>query len=173
MNCSSDSLRGESDCRTSFSVCSDQISEEEDQVKGLPSVPGLELQELSQSQPGFLSCLLLLYNCSSSQAECKQEFRQCAQQYPLEETVEQTGPSHNQQPHTNTGRRDEVSGGAGTESDEVLGGEGTRSDEVPRVAGPGDKVVGGGVGRPPDVNSSPDIFTPSLAGGSGKIPESK
>ena len=162
MNCSSDSLRGESDCRTSFSVCSDQISEEEDQVKGLPSVPGLELQALSQSQPGFLSCLLLLYNCSSSQAECKQEFRQCAQQYPVEETVGQTGPGHNQQPNTNTGRRDEV-----------LGGEGTRSDEVPGVAGPGDKVVGGGVRRPPDVNSSPDIFTPSLAGGSGKIPESK
>ena len=162
MNCSSDSLRGESDCRTSFSVCSDQISEEEDQVKGLPSVPGLDLQALSQSQPGFLSCLLLLYNCSSSQAECKQEFRQCAQQYPVEETVEQTGPSHNQYPHTNTGRRDEVSGGAGTGSDEVSGG-GVSWDEV----------VGGGVRRPPDVNSSPDIFTPSLAGGSGKIPESK
>ena len=51
MNCSSDPQRGESQCRQTFSQCSDQITQE-DQWKGLPSVPGLDLQSLSQSESG-------------------------------------------------------------------------------------------------------------------------
>ena len=52
MNCSSDPQRGEAQCRQTFSQCSDQITEE-DQWKGLPSVPGLDLQSLSQSGSGM------------------------------------------------------------------------------------------------------------------------
>ena len=154
MNCSSHSELGESACRTRFSLCSDQITEEDDQRKGLPSVPGLDLQSLRQSQPGFLSCLLLLYNCSASRAECGQQFSQCSQQYPV---LDQTNTARDQLPPVTS--KDGLQDAAVTRSDEVPAV--TRRDEVPAVT------------RPPNVSSSPDIYTPSLAGGSGKIPESK
>ena len=159
MNCSSDPQRGESQCRQTFSQCSDQITEQ-DQWKGLPSVPGLDLQALSQSESGervgtsnltkvtyfnsagFISCILVLYNCSASQRECKADFSRCAAAAPLRErNVETSGGNSLETSLTNNQGRDD-----GLELS---------------------------VGSPSKVTSSGDVYTPRLADGSGKIPESK
>ena len=141
MNCSSDPQRGEAECRQTFSQCSDQITEE-DQWKGLPTVPGLDLQSLPQSESGgFISCILLLYNCSVSQTECKAEFSQCAAEVPLREANTQTSQGNSLQTLTDNQRR--------TDGLEVT------------------------VAKPSQEKSSGDVQTPSLADGSGKIPESE
>lgn len=158
MNCSSDPQRGESQCRQTFSQCSDQITEQ-DQWKGLPSVPGLDLQALSQSESGervgtsnltkltyfnsagFISCILVLYNCSASQTECKAEFSQCAAAAPLRESNTQTSAGNSVETLTNNQGRNE-----GLEMS---------------------------VAKPSKVKTSGDAYTPRLADGSGKIPESK
>ena len=151
MNCSSDPQRGESQCRQTFSQCSDQITQE-DQWKGLPSVPGLDLQSLGQSESGgrvgnitvtrliyfntagFISCILVLYNCSASQTQCKAEFSQCAGAAPLRET----------------------------NSLETLTNNQARNEGLDMS-----------VAKPSKVKTSGDVQTPNLADGSGKIPESK
>ena len=158
MNCTSDSQRGESECRQTFIQCSDQITEE-DQWKGLPSVPGLDLQSLRQSESGgwvgcifitrlisfytagFISCILLLYNCSVSKTECKAEFSMCAAGVTLRETNTQTSQGNSLQTLTNTQRRND-----GLEMS---------------------------VAKPSKEKNSGDVYTPSLADGSGKIPQSK
>merc|ERR1719510_416914 len=140
MNCSSDPQRGQSECRQTFSQCADQITEE-DQWKGLPSVPGLDLQSLPQSESGFISCILVLYNCSVSQTECKAEFSKCAAAVPLRETNTQTQTSQGNslQTLTKTQRRNEG--------------------------------LDMSVAKPSEEKSSGDVYTPRLADGSGKIPE--
>ena len=149
MNCSSGTLRGESECRENFSLCSQEITQE-DQWKGLPSVPGLDLQSLQQSQPGYISCLLLLYNCSAPLTQCREEFSQCALLAALGAAVQPAGT-------------DSGSDSAGTSqvNSQETSTNNERRNDVPAQA------------KPSLVKSSTDVLTPSLAGGSGKIPESK
>ena len=91
---------------------------------------------------GFLSCLLVLYNCSASQRECKADFSRCAAAAPLRErNVETSGGNSLETSLTNNQGRDD-----GLELS---------------------------VGNPSKVTSSGDVYTPRLADGSGKIPESK
>ena len=75
MNCSSDDARTEQSCRDQFSTCSDNVDEEdEENIQGLPDVPGLDLPSLIESGNGKilitdgkkqLSCcrLCVLYSC--------------------------------------------------------------------------------------------------------------
>ena len=145
MNCSSGTLRGESECRERFSLCSQEITQE-DQWKGLPSVPGLDLQSLQQSQPGYISCLLLLYNCSAPLTQCREEFSQCALRHPVQPAGTDSGSD---------------SAGTSQVNSQETSTNNERRNDVPAQA------------KPSLVKSSNDVLTPSLAGGSGKIPESK
>ena len=53
MNCSTDDARTEQSCRDQFSSCSDNVDEEdEDNIQGLPDVPGLDLPSLIESGNG-------------------------------------------------------------------------------------------------------------------------
>ena len=53
MNCSTDDARTEQSCRDQFSSCSDNVDEEdEENIQGLPDVPGLDLPSLIESGNG-------------------------------------------------------------------------------------------------------------------------
>ena len=93
------------------------------------------------STAGFLSCILVLYNCSASQTECKAEFSRCAGAAPLGETNTQTSQGDSLETLTNNQGRNE-----------------------------GLEVS---VAKPSKVKTQADVYTPNLADGSGKIPQSK
>ena len=95
------------------------------------------------STAGFLSCILVLYNCSASQTECKAEFGRCAAAAPPgeRETNTQTSAGNSLETLTNNQGRNE-----------------------------GLEVS---VAKPSKVKTQADVYTPNLADGSGKIPQSK
>ena len=166
MNCSSDALLEEAVCREMFSSCSDQITHE-DQWQGLPSVPGLNIHStLHQSQSGFMSCILGFYNCSAPKSQCKAEFNKCALQHPVgpgddktTEISQENTPESNVEASASDGTSDGASVGASPRTQTNNG----RKNDVPETE----------VSKPSEVQGSGDVYTPSLAGGSGKIPESK
>ena len=194
MNCSSDGLLGEAGCREMFSSCSDQITQE-DQWQGLPSVPGLDIHStLQQSESGFISCILGFYNCSSSKSQCKAEFNKCARQYPVgagddntSEISQGNSPNSNVGASASDGASDGASVGAGASDGASVGDSagdgasvgdsaGASAGSNPRTQtnnGRKNDVPETEVSKPLEVQGSGDVYTPSLAGGSGKIPESK
>merc|ERR1711892_1072485 len=82
MNCSTDGARTEQSCRDQFSTCSNSVDDEdEDNVQGLPDVPGAVLPSLIESGNEYASCILVYYNCSDTKIACKKKTETCTMEH--------------------------------------------------------------------------------------------
>jgi len=116
MNCSTDDARTEQSCRDQFSTCSNNVDDEdEDNVQGLPDVPGADLPSLIESGNVYASCILVYYNCSDTKIACKKEFNDCAKNLPVKVSVKKNPVSQGSSSRNESGDRytPNISSGSG------------------------------------------------------------
>jgi len=150
MNCSTDDDRIEHECRDQFSSCSDNVDDKDEEgVKGLPDIPGVDLPSLIQSGNEYASCILVFYNCSDTKLACKKKFNDCTNKLPVKVSAGKTPDSQGSSSTKDT--EDRYKPNASIES-------GKQPKSKDRKGSSSTKESG-------------DRYTPNISEGSGKIPE--
>lgn len=164
MNCSG-GVDESAECMDRFSDCSDSLQEQDD-WKGLPlpEVPGLNLQSLGDTTTAFSSCILLYYNCSESLTSCRLMFNNCQRESTIVRLQDVDVAEFDKNIANSTPQDKIISAPAVTPeiSVTVTVTTASQNDEPVSISSntPKNKFLETG-----------DVKTPSLAQGSGKIPE--